>query len=97
MKRRDAVSLGDVLRLAIEESERGRQFDEVTAINSWPLVIGAEISAQSPRPYVRNGVMFVRLRNSALRQELNLRRSSLTAALNKQVGKEIISEIRFIG
>ena len=97
MERKDAVSLGELLRLSIEASENSRRFDEVTAINSWPSVVGLQIAGMSPRPSVRNGVMYVRLHNAGLRQELNMQRGALCEALNKKVGKDIISEIRFIG
>ena len=97
MERKDAVSLGELLRLSIEASENSRRFDEVTAINSWPYIVGPEVAGKSPRPFVKNGVMYVRLQNAGLRQELNMQRSALCEALNRKVGKDIISEIRFIG
>lgn len=97
MERKDAVSLGELLRLSIEASENSRRFDEVTAINTWPSVVGAEIASMSPRPVVKKGIMYISLHNAGLRQELNMQRSALCAALNRKVGKEIISEIRFIG
>lgn len=97
MERKEAMSLGELFRLAIEDHEKSRQFDEVTAINMWPSVIGVEIASKSPRPSVKNGIMYVRIYRSALRQELNMQRSALCKALNEKVGKDIIKELRFIG
>lgn len=97
MERKDAVSIGELLRLSIEASENSRKFDETTAINFWPEIVGPEIAAMSPRPDVKKGIMYIRLHNAAFRQELNMQRSALCDALNKKVGKNIISEIRFIG
>lgn len=95
MERKDAISLGELLRLSINTSANSRRFDEVTAINSWPAVVGPDIAAMSPRPIVKNGIMYIKLYNAGMRQELNMQRSALCKALNETVGKEIISEIRF--
>lgn len=95
MERTPAVSLGDILRQTIEETELSRQLDESRAIQAWPVVIGARIAARSPRPEVRRGVMTVRVYDAGLRQELHMMRSSIARALNKVVGKEVITDIRF--
>lgn len=95
MERCKTVSLGDVLRSAIEESEMGRMMDEAQVIKAWPMVIGAQIAAKSPRPTVKRGVMTVRIYSAGLRQELTMMRSRLKDALNRVVGKEIIEDLRF--
>lgn len=97
MERKDPELLSDILRNAIEETMTHRRFDEITAIQLWPSVIGRELAEKSPRPVVKNGVMTIRIFSAPLRQELNMRRSSLAAALNKAVGKDVIKEIKFTG
>lgn len=97
MERKDPELLADIMRDAIEETMTHRRFDEITAIRMWPVVIGEELASKSPRPVVKNGVMTIRIFSAPLRQELNMRRSSLAVALNKAVGKDIIKEIKFTG
>lgn len=95
MERKESIALGDAMRQFIEQSCMQERLEEMRAAEKWPLVIGADIASMSPRPFVRAGVMTVRLTNAALRQELHLNRSALRDALNKIVGKPIIKEIRF--
>ena len=96
MKRYEAESIGDILRQAIEESQNSRRYAEITAINAWPVVIGQDLSRKTLKPTVKNGVMTVKVPSAALRQELNMMRSPLAAAINKHVGKPIITELKFI-
>lgn len=96
MKRTRTESIGDVMRSLIEESQLAGKLDELRAADQWPYVVGAEIARQSPRPTVSGGVMYVRIADAALRNELHLNRTRLCSALNQLTGKNVIKEIRFI-
>lgn len=69
--------------------------DERKAVDAWGTVLGPDLSAQCMRPTVRDGVMTVGVRNAALRHELSMNRSRLRAAINANVGRNVIEEIRF--
>ena len=97
MQRVEAQSLGDLLRQAIEENQSAFRFDEINAINAWPKVIGGGIASKTMRPYIKGGVMTIRVPAAPLRQELNMVRSRLAAAINAEVGKDIVKELRFVG
>lgn len=97
MKRYDPVSLGDLLRQAVEENRNAFRFDEINAINAWPKVIGAAIAAKTLRPYIKGGVMTIRVPAAPLRHELNMLRSRLAVAINAEAGADVVKELRFIG
>lgn len=96
MERIEAQSLGDLLRQEIENNQAAFRFDEINAINAWPTVVGNSIASRTMRPYIRKGVMTIRVPAAPLRQELNMMRSAITKAINEHLGKEVISEIRFL-
>lgn len=96
MKRYQAESIGDILRQALEDGSNSRRYAEITAINSWPGVVGATLAAKTLRPVVKNGVMTIKVPSATLRQELNMMRTALTEAVNNEVGKPAITEIKFI-
>lgn len=96
LQRTEAVSLGDAMRLCIQESNMTDRLAEEQAASSWPKIVGVDISRMSPRPTVYNGVMTVRLASAPLRNELNMRRATLARAINRLVGKDIIKDIRFV-
>lgn len=95
MERREPQSVAEVLRNLLEETSLQGRMDELRAAASWPRVVGAEIAGATSRPLVKNGVMSVGVPNASLRHELHMNRSRLREILNKNAGKEIITEIRF--
>ena len=95
MKRIEPESIGDVLRLTIQESNMTGRLDEVRAIELWPEVIGTGMAKRMSRPRVCSGVMLVYVDSAPMRQELNMQRTRLIKLLNSRVGKEVIKEIRF--
>lgn len=97
MEHKEAESLADVLRQAIEENQSAFRFDEMEAINAWPRVIGQDMAKKTMRPYIRNGRMIIRVPSPPLRQELNMMRSAIAKAINAEVGKEIVTDLRFTG
>ena len=97
MKKYEAQSIGDLLRQAIEENRSAFRFEEMEAINAWPRVIGTAIAAKTLRPYIKNGVMMIRVPGAPLRHELNMMRSRIAEAINREVGKEVVRELKFLG
>ena len=97
MERTDAQSLGDLLRLEIEQNQARYRYDEMNAIKLWPVVVGEKIAAQTMRPQINKGVMTIRVPGAALRQELNMMRAAIAKAINAETGKDVIKELRFIG
>lgn len=95
MKRQEPESVGDILRLTLQESNMTPKLDECRAVELWPSVMG-NIADLCGRPIVRNGVMTVSVRAAPLRHELTMIRSRLVKSLNKAVGRDAITEIRFI-
>lgn len=96
MERYEPQSLGDLLRQEIEANQKTFRFDEINAINAWPKVIGASVASRTLRPFIRKGVMTIRVPEAPLRQELNMMRSAIAKAINTEIGKDIVSELRFI-
>lgn len=97
MERKEAESLGDLLRQAIEENQSAFRFDEINAINAWPGIVGRDVASKTMRPFIKNGLMTIRVPSAPLRHELNMMRSMIAAAINREVGKEVVRELRFVG
>lgn len=96
MKRLETESIGDVLRRTLEEAGMTGRLDELKAADLWPLIVGPWIASRTLRPYVKAGVMQIRVMEAPLRHELHMLRSTLLAEINRHIGKEVIREIRFI-
>lgn len=95
MERKEAQSIGDVLRMAFQENCMQERLDERKAINVWPEIVGRQLAEQCLRPTVSGGIMTIGVKNAALRHELTMSRTRLISAVNRFLGKEVISGMRF--
>lgn len=95
MQRHTPQSVGDVLRNLLEETSLQNRMDELKAADLWKSVIGDTFAALTSKPLVKNGVMSVGVPNASLRNELMMNRSRLREIINKNIGKEVITEIKF--
>lgn len=95
MKRQDPESVGDVLRQLLEETSLQSRLDELRAANIWKDIVGDYMANQCSKPLVKNSVMQIGVPNASLRHELMMNRSRLREIINKTIGKETISEIKF--
>lgn len=96
MKRTEAMSIGDVLRLTVQECNMTQRLDEQKAIAMWSRVVGDMLASQCRRPVVKAGVMTVSVPAAPLRHELTMNRSALLRHINDALGRDVISEIRFV-
>ena len=67
----------------------------VRLINSWEKVTGKIISKHTTNLYVKQKTLFVYLDSAALRNELSYAKEKIIKALNKEVGVEVITDIKF--
>ena len=95
MERREPESVADVLRNLLEETSLQDRMDELKAAAIWSKIVGPGLAQQTSKPYVNKGVMSVGVPNASLRNELTMNRTRLRELINQNIGKEIISEIRF--
>lgn len=97
MRRNEAQSIGDVLRITVQECNMTARLDEQRAIALWKPIVGDHIASCCGKPLVKLGVMTIPVPAPALRHELTMSRSSIIRIINDKLGKTVISEIRFIG
>ena len=96
MDRKVPESVGDVLRNLLQETSLQNRMDELKAADLWKAVAGEPIAKNTGNPQVKNGVMSISVPNASLRNELHMNRSLLRNIINKKIGKNVITEIRFI-
>ncbi len=68
---------------------------EFRLVQSWPEVMGQDVMKYTGEIKIHQGVLQVKIKNAALRQNLQTQRKVLTQKLNNHVGGPIISDIRF--
>lgn len=95
MRRSKTISLAEAIDDYIKEMNLGGKLSEVTLLNSWEEVVGKAISSRTSSIYIKDGVLFVHLKSSVVRNELFMLREALREKLNRRAGREVIKEIVF--
>ncbi|MFQ6611682.1 MAG: DciA family protein [Fidelibacterota bacterium] len=66
------------------------------ALIVWDSVVGAVIADNTEPEEVNHGVLTIRVKTPAWRQELQFQKADIINKLNAQLGNNTIKEIRFI-
>ncbi len=93
MRRSKTISLAEAIKDYIGEMNLGKKLSEVDIINSWEEIVGKAIASRTSKIYIRDGVLFVHLKSSVVRNELLMLREALREKLNEKAGSEIIKDI----
>ncbi len=95
MERRKEENIGNVLLRYLRQSQLETPLNEYRIIQAWTDVVGERVEKLTQSLRIYNQVLYVSLRSSALRNELQMRRSDLIRQLNNKVGANVISNISF--
>ncbi len=89
-------SLQQVLNTYLKKSGLAKGIAQQQALNLWAEVVGSSIARNTTPEKVEHGVLYIRTKSSAWRQELQLRKQEIIQQLNAAVQHSAIKDIRFI-
>ncbi len=85
----------DLILRSLREQGLETPLQQKRLVEAWPIVAGPVVARYTLNTYIYNQTLYVRLSNPALRSDLSMRRKELTEQLNKYVGNQVITDIRF--
>lgn len=94
MFKRDVKPLADILRQFIRNEGLETPLLQKRVVDAWEQVTGRTVSSYTEEKFIKNQVLFVKITNPALRQDLSMMRSQLTRRLNEAAGGNVISDVR---
>lgn len=94
MFRRDVKPLSAILQQFIRDEGLETPLLQKRVIDSWEKVTGQVVAQYTGEKFIKNQVLFVKIVNPALRQDLSMMRTQLTRRLNAAVGTTVISDVR---
>lgn len=93
MRRSKTQSIGEALSEYVKAMKFEGKLSEVGVLNSWESVVGKSISNHTKKVSIRNGVLYVQLDSSVVRNELLMLKQPLMRKLNEKAGSEVIKDI----
>ncbi len=94
MFRKEVKNLGNVLTEYLRAQGLETPLLQTHLINAWETVAGKTVARYTQEKFIQNQVLFVKIVNPALRQDLSMMRSQLVQKLNQAAGSQIITDIR---
>ncbi len=94
MFKRDVKPLSDLLRQFIRNEGLETPLLQKRVVDAWSKVTGMAVAQYTTEKFIKNQVLFVKITNPALRQDLSMMRSQLVRRLNEEAGGAIISDVR---
>ncbi len=85
--------LNEVIQNFITQNNLNKGIREVQVLEAWRKIMGKGIERYTQRSQFKNGILYVQLSSSVMKNELNLGISKIIENLNQELGEQIIEKI----
>ena len=94
MRKSKGQALGEVIKELLKNYDITSKFNEAHVITSWDKLMGPSVTKYTVKIEVEKRILFVKLSNAALKQELSYAREKIKKMLNDEVGEEVLLDVR---
>ena len=94
MRRSKGQPIGEVIKELLKNYDITSKFNEAHVITSWDKLMGPSVTKYTVKIEVEKRILFVKLSNAALKQELSYARQKIKKMLNDEVGDEVLLDVR---
>jgi len=95
MFRRDVKPLANIVLQCLRHDGLETPLLQRRLKDSWDAVAGRAVARYTGDRFIKNQTLYVKVLNPALRADLAMMRDHLVKKLNKAVGTNVITDIRF--
>lgn len=95
MRRKQTQAISDVIKEVLKKQNLNKGMLENRAVHYWEKVLGPSVARATHKIYVSNGILYVEMTSSVLRNELMMWKDKIRDNLNTAIGELIIRDIVF--
>ena len=88
--------LGDIVERTVKRLPLSRRLEDYAVWTVWDDTVGPAIARNARPEKLRNGTLFVRVRAPAWMQQLHYMKDIMLEKLNRELGREVITNIFFV-
>lgn len=88
--------LGDIVDRTVKRLPLSRRLEDYAVWTVWDETVGPAIARNARPEKLRNGTLFVRVRAAAWMQQLHYMKDIMLEKLNRELGREVITNIFFV-
>jgi predicted nucleic acid-binding Zn ribbon protein len=96
MSNKPYQSLGDAIEAFLEKNQLKDQAAIQQIISDWEKLMGRPIASHTEKIWFQRGTLFIRLNSPPWRNELSMARIKIRDLVNKQVGRELVTEVKIL-
>jgi hypothetical protein len=94
MRKTRPMSIGELWNDFIESRPgRARRLTAARIPDIWPSIVGDKAAAHTESVEVVNGLLFVKMRSAAARNEMFMRRSEIKNTIDRLLGPKIVNDV----
>ena len=93
MRRKETLSLGQVLKELLKENNLDAKINETKLLNAVEEVFGADLSSYITGKNIYNKTLFIHVKSSIVRNEMMMIRQKMVTLLNEKIGETVITNI----
>lgn len=93
--RGETQKLGDILDSMVTRMGIRRQLKKAGVIDAWCEIVGERISVETKAERVRGSTLFVNVSSPVWAQELEFLKPEILKKIREEVGRGVITDIRF--
>lgn len=90
------MSLGEAIEFYLKSNGLKEKVLVEKAISEWPRIMGKSIADNTEKVWFNSGVFYVRMNNPIWRTELGMAKSKIKDILNKEMGSDLITEVKIV-
>ncbi|MCM4154449.1 DUF721 domain-containing protein [Gramella sp. AN32] len=92
-RKNEEMKLGDLLKSFVDENKLDKGLDQVKVKDVWEQQMGPAIKKYTTSLKLKNGILYVELSSSVLREELSYGKEKIIKILNEEMGKQLINKL----
>ena len=93
MRGKNNQRISDIIKKLTAKSDIKDKLEKLDILDYWHDTIGQNLTKYIINEYVKNDVLFVKLKSSVVRNELTYNKSKIIEKVNSIAGKKVIKDI----
>jgi hypothetical protein len=92
-RKREANSMKDLMQSFIKENNLTKGMQKIQIEEIWGKLMGPGVVSYTEHVQLQNKTLLIKLRSSALREELSYGKEKIIIMINKEMGEELVSRL----
>ncbi|MEM9984553.1 MAG: DUF721 domain-containing protein [Bacteroidota bacterium] len=90
------LSLGEAIQAFLDKHGLRQESKIQQIIAEWERLMGVPIAQNTEKVWFKGGVLYIKMSSPLWKNELQMARLKMQETLNRELGEEIIEEVRIV-